>query len=208
MKTKTFLLLFFMLSFAFLKGQEVFRAELFFNNDTVKKGYAKMFIYNQDKVIHFKQNMEDPFTSIDANELKKIIYYSKNDTSEYHHLKGYLGIKQQKMSRDVWFKPVIKGYVTLYTIPVTMETSTGFGINHSSSFTFIDYYCIRSGEPAAKYISAVASINSNCVFLKYAPLYFADYPELAQKIRNKVYTYKDLETVVNEYNKWAESNKK
>ncbi len=85
--------------------------------------------------------------------------------------------------------------------------STGFGIQ-TTNFTFSDYYCIRQGEPAVTFISSVATFNNNCIFSRYAPPYFNDYPELAEKIRNKVYTWKDLETVVNEYNKWVETNMK
>jgi hypothetical protein len=41
-----------------------------------------------------------------------------------------------------------------------------------------------------------------------APLFFADYPELAEKIKNKTYTWKNLEEVVDIYNQWAEKKKK
>jgi hypothetical protein len=39
-------------------------------------------------------------------------------------------------------------------------------------------------------------------------VYFADYPELAEKIKSKEYTWKNLVPVVKEYNTWAAANKK
>jgi hypothetical protein len=50
-------------------------------------------------------------------------------------------------------------------------------------------------------------MNNNQHFRAKAPLYFEDYPELAEKIKSKEYTWKDIETVVNEYNKWAGKKK-
>jgi hypothetical protein len=47
-------------------------------------------------------------------------------------------------------------------------------------------------------------MNNNQAFKAKAPLYFSDYPELAEKIKNKEYTWKNLEEVVDIYNEWAQ----
>jgi hypothetical protein len=81
------------------------------------------------------------------------------------------------------------------------------GSNGLNTAGFLDYYCIRDGEVAAKLICQVSGANNNQTFRAKAPLYFEDYPELAAKIESKEYTWRDLVPVVQEYNKWA-ANKK
>ena len=53
-------------------------------------------------------------------------------------------------------------------------------------------------------IANISTMNNNQTFRAKAPLYFEDYAELAAKIKSKEYTWKDMTTVVKEYNQWAE----
>jgi hypothetical protein len=80
---------------------------------------------------------------------------------------------------------------------------TGQVTDLGGTATYYDYYIIRDGEPAAKLIATVSSLNNNQFFRTKAPLYFADYPELAKKIADKVYTWKNIKEVVDIYNEWA-----
>jgi hypothetical protein len=81
-------------------------------------------------------------------------------------------------------------------------------IYNTTTAGFLDYFVIREGEPAGKMIANIAGANNNQTFRAKAPLYFSDYPELAEKIKSKEYRWKDLIPVVREYNKWAESKNK
>lgn len=102
----------------------------------------------------------------------------------------------------MWLKVVEKGIATLLVNKTSMSD-----INGMKKANFEDYYCIRDGEPAAKVIATISTLNNNQTFRAKAPMYFADYPELADKIKSKEYTWKDLQVVVKEYNKWAAQKK-
>lgn len=143
-----------------------------------------------------------------ASEKIRTIAYLKNDRKtpevEYDYIKVYLGWKQKRISDYGWFQVVERGIVTLYVRSTTMRGS----IYNTTTAGFLDYFVIREGEPAAKMIANVSSFNNNQTFRAKAPLYFSDYPELAEKIKSKEYTWKDLLPAIREYNNWAISKKK
>ena len=153
--------------------------------------------------IFFKSSEKANAEKIESSTLTKLIFTIKNEKREYHYLKTYLGWGQKRIGPAMWLKVLVSGKATLYLNSTTLSTPS----NTQNSAGFLDYYCIRSGEPAAKWISAVSTLNNNQHFRAKAPLYFEDYPELASKINSKEYTYKDIETVVQEYNKWLEKKK-
>jgi hypothetical protein len=176
-------------------------AKLFFFDGSTKSGMADTSL--GDKYILFKSGKDSKVEEIDASKVSRIIYTIENKTFEYQQLKLYKGWKQAKIEGPAWLEVVEKGIVSLYVFRTTMSSA-----NKLNSAGFQDYYCIRAGEPAAKWVSAVSSLNNNQHFKAKAPLYFADYPELAAKIKSKEYTWKDLLVVVREYNKWAAKKKK
>ncbi len=154
--------------------------------------------------IFFKASEKSDAEKIESSLLSKLIFTIKGEKREYHYVKTYLGWGQKKISKSpMWLKVLINGKATLYLNSTTLSTPS----NSQNSAGFLDYYCIRPGEPAAKWISAVSTLNNNQHFRAKAPLYFEDYPELAEKIKSKEYTWKDIETVVNDYNKWAGKKK-
>jgi hypothetical protein len=153
--------------------------------------------------IVFKASEKASEEKIQSANLSRLIFSIKNEKREYHYLKTYLAWGQKRIGPPMWLKVLISGKATLYLNSTTLSTPS----NSQNSAGFLDYYCIRPGEEAAKWISAVSTLNNNQHFRAKAPLYFADYPELAAKIKSKEYTYKDIETVVQEYNKWAGKKK-
>lgn len=188
-------------------------------NAAEKYGYGKLvFTDGKSRVGLLETNFGDDFIrfkSADNSEPEKIaaekirtVTFLKNDKKtieiEYDHIKVYLGWAQKRISDYGWYQVVERGIATLYIKSTTMRGS----IYGTGTAGFQDYFIIRDGEPAAKMIANVSSFNNNQTFKAKAPLYFADYPELAEKIKSKEYTWKDLVPVVKEYNKWAASKKK
>jgi hypothetical protein len=159
-----------------------------------------------EKNVLFKSSDGGEPEKIPSEKLRTIAFLKedgKTSTVEYDYVRVYLGWGQKRISDNHWLEVVERGIATLYIQNSTMRGS----IYSTNTASFQDYYIIRDGEPAAKMISNVAGMNSNQTFHAKAPLYFADFPELAEKIRSKEYKYKDLLTSVREYNKWA-GNKK
>jgi hypothetical protein len=179
-----------------------YEGTLVYTNGKPKNGLIENTL-GSDFVL-FKASKDAKEEKIDASTLKAVILKVGEKKMEYHLLKVYLGWGQKKISKDPsWIEVVEKGIATLYVIKSSMSSQDG--LNKAG---FLDYYIIRDGEPAAKMIANVSSLNNNQTFKAKAPLYFEDYPELAAKIKSKEYTWKDLTTVVQEYNKWAAKKKK
>ncbi|HEX8041250.1 MAG TPA: hypothetical protein VF490_19010 [Chryseosolibacter sp.] len=158
--------------------------------------------------VRFKSSKDAEAEKIASEKIKTIIYFEddkKTTEAEYDRIKVYLGWKQERISDFGWLQVVERGIATLYVRGTQMQGSV---YNANSKANFLDYFIIRDGEPAAKMIANVAGANNNQTYRAKAPLYFADYPELAEKIKTKEYTWKDLLTSVKEYNTWAASKKK
>lgn len=154
--------------------------------------------------IFFKASENATEEKLEAAAIKSITFTIKGEKTEYHQLKVYLGWGQKRISNEaMWLAVVEKGTATLYVNRTSMQGS----IYSTTSAGFEDYYCLREGEPAGKLICQISTMNNNQTFRAKAPLYFADYPELAAKIKSKEYNWRDLTTVVQEYNKWAEAKK-
>jgi hypothetical protein len=155
--------------------------------------------------ISFKSSNHAPVEKLESFAIKGITFTIDNEKREFHQLKIYLGWGQKRISdAPSWLRVVEKGAATLYMIGTTMQGSI---YNSKATAGFEDFYCIRDGEPAAKLVAQVSTMNNNQTFRAKAPLYFADYPELAARIKSKEYTWKDLTTVVQEYNKWASTKR-
>ncbi len=177
-----------------------FKGTVVFTNGKSRNGLIEGTLY--EKYVLFKASENATPEKIESSTLKAVILNVKNEVKEYHLLKVYLAWGQKRMSDPSWIRVVEKGIVTLYVIGSTMSSHNGM-----NKAGFEDYYCIREGEPAAKMIANISSLNNNQTFRAKAPLYFADYPELAAKIKSKEYTWKDLIPVIKEYNKWAAKKK-
>jgi hypothetical protein len=160
-----------------------------------------------DKFLSFKSAKSAEAEKIPSEKVKTIVYLNDDKKTvevEYERIKVYLGWGQTRISDFGWYQVVERGIATLYVKGTTMQGSIS---NPQSTAGFLDYFIMRDGEPAAKMIANISGANNNQTFRAKAPLYFADYPELAAKIKSKEYTWKDLVTAVQEYNKWAKTKK-
>lgn len=185
-------------------AKDFYDAELFYLDGSSKVGLADMIEDGGDKSIKFKTEEDASAVVIESEILSKVIYTIDNNEYEYNRLKVYTGWAQTDITNDAgWLQVVQKGIATLYINQTVMYSRNQYG-QKTGSATFKDYYIIREGEIAAKLIATISTLNNNQTFKAKAPLYFSDYPELAKKIKNKTYTWKDLFDVVDTYNEWAE----
>ena len=175
-------------------------ATVVLTNGKSRKGLVESTL-STDYIL-FKSSKDSKEEKIESSTVSKVIFVIEGEKREFHILKVYLGWGQKRISDPMWLKVVEGGVATLYVNQTTMTSQNGL-----NSAGFLDYYIIRAGEPAAKMIANVSTMNNNQTFRAKAPLYFEDYPELAAKIKSKEYTWKEMTTVVQEYNKWAEKKK-
>src|SRR5258706_3957663 len=177
-----------------------YKATVVFADGKSKSGLVEAAL--SDYVL-FKASEHAKEEKIESSLLKSVSIQGKDEVREYYYLKVYLGWGQKRISDPMWLKVVEKGTATLLVHNTSMRGS----IYNTTQAGFSDYYCIRAGEPAAKMIANISSLNNNQTFRAKAPLYFDDYPELAAKIKSKEYTWKDLQIVVKEYNAWVAKKK-
>jgi hypothetical protein len=181
-------------------GADYHEATVVFSDGTSKKGLVES-PFGGD-YIFYKPSKDATVEKLESSSVTGITFTIKGEKYEYHQLKVYLGWGQKRISDPRWLQVVEKGIATLY-----VEKSTLSGANEMNAAGFLDYFVIRKGEPAAKMIANVSTMNNNQTFRAKAPLYFEDYPELAAKIESKEYTWKELVPVIQEYNKWAAKKK-
>jgi hypothetical protein len=177
-------------------SQGAFIATLYFIDGTERSGFANL-ITSDCKHVVFRETQSGKSEKIPSSGLRTITYSNEKEKHEYDRIYVYAGISQKRVKGPYWLKVVKRGFASLYTVDVHMA---GGQYSHGAKFT--DFYIMREGERAAKLISTVAAMNSNSVFRSNAPKYFSDYPELAEKIRDREYKYNDLEIVVDLYNEW------
>ncbi len=206
---KRFFLSFLIFSIAFttFAAKDYYSAKVYFNGGSVKSGLATFVENGPVDFIFFKEHKEAEAEKIASNSIKKIIYTFDSKDYEYVFLKVYIGWKQVEIAGPIWLEIVKKGPATLYVTSTVLSSpgimSSSGVVSSGGSATFYDYYIMRDGEPAAKAIANISTLNNNQTFRAKAPLYFSDYPELAKKIKDKIYTWKNLEEVVNIYNEYA-----
>jgi len=179
--------------------------KLDFTDGTSRLGLVETTLNND--FVRFKSSESAEPEKIASEKIKAVTYLKEDKKTtqvEYDYIKVYLGWGQKRISDYGWYQVVERGIATLFVKGTTMRGS----IYGTGTAGFLDYFVIRDGEPAAKMIANVSGANNNQTFRAKAPLYFSDYPELAEKIKSKEYTWKDLIPVIKEYNKWAETNKK
>lgn len=190
-----FILLFSSTSFA----DTYYKATVVYLDGKTKSGLVESTLA---ETILFKTSEKAAAEKIESSLLKSVSLQVKDELREFFYVKVYLGWGQKRISDPMWLRVVEKGIATLFVNRTTMSDRSGM-----NKAGFEDYYIIRAGEPAAKMIANISTLNNNQTFRAKAPLYFADYPELAAKIKSKEYTWKDLIPVVKEYNKWAQVKK-
>lgn len=200
---KIFILLF-IFSATTYASDKYYSASLFLNDGSIKRGLATYVNTGNGEYILFKSDEKSDSEKIKSINIKKLVYNSGEESYEYEYLKVYKGWKQINIEGPIWLEVVDKGFATLYLAITYIES--GVLPQNRTSVAFRDYYIMRKGEPAAKLYATISTANNNQTFRAKAPLYFADYPELAEKIKNKEYTWKDLEEVVKIYNNWAKEH--
>lgn len=198
---KQLLTVLFLLFVAVASAEKYDDGQIIFSDGKSRSGLVETTM--GDDFVRFKASRDAEPEKIESEKIRTIICLEddkKTTEIEYDRIKVYLGWGQTRISDFGWYQVVERGIATLYVKGTVMQGSIS---NPNSKAGFQDYYVIRDGEPAAKMIANIAGANNNQTFRAKAPAYFADYPELAEKIKSKEYTWKDLLTTVKEYNAWA-----
>jgi hypothetical protein len=186
------------------------KAELKFTDGKTLKGLATFPDKPDDKSISFKSNDKADAVKYESELLKTLVYHFDDGDVEFDRIMIIPSLTNgTKTAGPYWLEVVERGYTTLYFALRAGSTVVRSGVASTQSADKF-WYCLRPGEPGAKVISwVIGKVNANATFMREGQKYFADYPELAQKIKDKTYRYDQITEAVKEYNKWvAEKGKK
>jgi hypothetical protein len=155
------------------------------------------------KTITYKISKKSKAEKVESKLIEKIriLFEDSGDYTELQYLSCYnMGLywkTSKKAGKPTWLTVLIEGPVTLYLAESFMRG--GGPLRTDVSFTY--YICKRKNENVATIITMPKTVGGSPL-AHVGPIYFADYPELAERLKNKEFKDSQIEKVVNEYNLW------
>ncbi len=200
MKSKLLILIIFALVSTTVNAADYIPVKLIDTNGKERTGYAKRIKTGPVKHVLFKTTKDAKKQKIPCDNLETIIYSYPNGDVEYDRMKAYKGAWYKKTSKkEYWLEVVKRDYLTVYYGEKKTPTYSG-GMRMPMEERY--WFFHRKGEDGVTLVALTGVINANSIFKKAASRYLKDYPELAAKIKNKEYKWKDLDEVAELYNKW------
>lgn len=150
------------------------------------------------KIIKYRDSEKSELKEIPSDDLTAMVFIKDNIEIIYHRLLTYQYYKNKKVNKKKsWLKVLKSGYMSLYW---------GYQPGLSSP-PMVMWYCKKADEEIAYFISLkstglVINVGSGDTFEKNASVYFSDYKNLSDSISKGLYKLKDIEALVDEYNKW------
>ncbi|CAM3880677.1 Lipoprotein [Flavobacterium branchiophilum] len=175
---------------------EIKQATIFLNNGSTTKGKVDYPINSTEGKLKYK--IDNNKKSIKKNEISKITIETSAGNLEYFNLPLFKrnGVKIRKNKQLLAL--AVKGKVSLYYSQGSVYEQIG---QVRTPVYFTEYYCKRENEAAATLIHIENGVmNKNAVFKYSAKRYFSDDAEIAKKIDDKSFTYKNILEVVALYN--------
>jgi hypothetical protein len=157
--------------------------------------------------VNYPLKLEDDILKINNNnietsKIKKVTFFSSFGNLEYHNLLVYNYNGKKIKKKKKLLSLIVSGKVKLYfgESDVVMQVGSSNGMRNFNNGSTV-YYCLREGEPAATFLHENWNQTSkNADFKSNAKRYFSDNPAIIEKINNKTYTYKNIISLVNDYN--------
>ena len=186
-----------------ISGKDLIPITITMNDGQIKKGKVNNKFDPENKITLIQDDGSKE--TIASEDVKEFTLSTAQGELTYENVVYYKNIKNTNIAS----KPIFMMVLVRAPSPLTMyyQVPWKFAYGEAAAaamYNTTNYYAKREGEPAASLLSSVmmGQVNPNAVFKNTAPEYFADYPELANKIKNKTYTYAEIMTVAMEYIKW------
>lgn len=128
----------------------------------------------------------DPATGTYKRKTPKDYKYFKIGNDEYY-------ARKDKEGTPVFMLAVVKGEVSLYRHTYRRKKGSGYETEET------DYFEKTGQTPLA--------VPTGAKFRETVAAYFADHPEIPNKIRNKQYTEANTEDIALEYNEWVKAGR-
>jgi len=172
------------------------------NNGSQIECIAKYPASSYSDFINYKINENGKILKMKSDEIKTIRYILKDDKSIEKELLPYINLLDKNKDKPdcfapMWMEVLVRGSVTLYATEEISKASRG----QTTSKTF-HFYCKREHEEHASRIAYISQRGNFNVYKMEADKYFADSPDISQKIKDEIegYLAKDIVNIVKEYN--------
>ena len=174
------------------------KAVLTFKDGTVKNGLGKLISRNRVK---FRSHKKAKPIKYHFKNLETVKMIQKEDSLTY----VYIRVNNKKKPRVLEVK--VAGILSLYELSQTHYSAGHFGGPGGFGGGFVpvyayninNFYVRKAGQKEATHLGSNQLFTKN--FKKAASTYFKDCPSLVQKIQSRTFKKRDLEKIVNYYNR-------
>lgn len=189
------ILSFFMLFFVLMSNAQNIGIVIELNDGSTREGQIKGWgnqLWGFNKIT-YKVNGKSENVAI--KDVARFTVYEPDDIRNFEKIKGYRNFNNKRVDKnDLYAEVLYSGEnIILYYGHYGME------------WTDARFYCLRKEEKIASIVSFIFANTKNQVFKRQGAAYFADYPELSEKMKSGEYTYKDIVKVVRLYDQWVSS---
>lgn len=198
---KLFLLILFLITLSFdIVGQNT-EAILIFKDGTKVIGLGKL---KRGDIIKFRKNKNEKAVKYHFKELEKVTIMEDSRKVIYVYLKvkgsnNYAVLEESIIGKLSLYKVVTHGNHVPMGVGFGGAGGMGMGMGMGASFTIESFYLKRKDEENVTHLGSTSLFSKN--FKKAAIEYFIDCEELVVKIEDNEYKKKDIEEIVNFYNR-------
>lgn len=178
-------------------------AKITLKSGKIIEGLVSYPVYTNEKLKIKGENKQ----TVNRNEIAEVEFASDSATIQFIPITGYKNARNKSVQEGILVEKMLElENISLFRGFALNKITTGGAGGAMNTFISIDvfWYCKRPNEEVATVVSWTfnSNITQNKIFQKNAAEYFKDYPDLSNKIKNKVYKYDQILDVVQEYNTW------
>jgi len=180
-------------------ASDYFACKVVLNDSTVLNGYSKK-PNMMDKYFKLRKATEKTDQQFTSDQVKAIFFYDDQQAVTcYEPVFTYRNYSNKTpLKTKSWLQLVSTGYVKLYLGYQPGTNSPNMNL----------WYCKKTEDQTAYFITMkysggiVFTVGASNDLIKNASIYFADYPVLVEKIKQKQFKTDNLSALVEEYNAW------
>jgi len=155
-----------------------------------------------DDYVRYKGHLNNPMRELPSGEFTELVFDKDGGKLTYQQILTYKNYGNKKANEnDSWLQVIKTGYLSLY-----------YGYESSMNGPSYKLWYFKKADDSIAYFITMKysggigiTIGTGDNFKKNASTYLADYKELSEKILNSEYKFDDIESVVDEYNRWYDA---
>lgn len=214
--------MFFVFSILFLpflmKAQDFYEGQIKLTSGEIMKGLIQPPSNSSDSKILYRSSEDSEKEKLSSLEISEMTIIIESNT--HHFVRKKVRMPKNKdpqttkdyrySKEDVWLVELEKGHTTLYAagplIKIKKDGKLQLVVNWNGRGIPPDimFYIENDKQemPTWTALYSVATMGQMKIFKFWTSKYFADYPQLVQRIENEEFKVSEIDEVVREYNKF------